>query len=49
MRGVRRFPAGHSWKRRGLVIWPWGEAACAQELLERLGERWPQAEREAAI
>jgi hypothetical protein len=31
------------------VIWPWGEAAYVQELLERLGERWPQAEREAAI
>src|SRR5438128_6188085 len=31
------------------VIWPWGEAACVQELVERLGERWPQAEREAAI
>src|SRR6266571_4354726 len=31
------------------VIWPWGEAACVQELIERLGERWPQAEREAAI
>jgi len=31
------------------VIWPWGEVACVQELVERLGERWPQAEREAAI
>ncbi len=31
------------------VIWPAGEAACVQELVERLGERWPQAEREAAI
>ncbi len=31
------------------VIWPWGEAACVQELVERLGERWPQAEREAAV
>src|SRR6266705_2150115 len=49
MSGVRLFPPGHNWKRRGLVIWPWGEAACVQELVERLGERWPQAEREAAI
>jgi transposase len=49
MRGVRRFPPGHSLKRRGLVVWPWGEAACVQEVVERLGERWPQAEREAAI
>ena len=31
------------------VIWPWGEAACVQELVGRLGERWPQAEREAAV
>src|SRR6266705_874317 len=49
MSGVRLFPPGHNWKRRGLVIWPWGEAACVQELVERLGERWPQAEKEAAI
>jgi hypothetical protein len=31
------------------VVWPWGEAACVQEVVERLGERWPQAEREAAV
>src|SRR5207244_11025580 len=31
------------------VVWPAGEAACVQELVERLGERWPQAEREAAV
>jgi len=31
------------------VVWPWGEAACVQELVERLGERWPQVEREAAV
>ena len=49
MRGVRHFPPGHSLKRRGLVVWPWGEAACVQEVVERLGERWPQAEREAAV
>jgi hypothetical protein len=22
------------------VVWPWGEAACVQEVVERLGERW---------
>src|SRR5207244_8265890 len=49
MPDANRFPPGHSLKRRGLVIWPWGEAACVQELVERLGERWPQAEREAAV
>jgi hypothetical protein len=31
------------------VIWLWDEAACVQELIERLGECWPQAEREAPI
>jgi len=31
------------------VIWAWGEVACVQELVERLGERWPEAERAAAI
>jgi hypothetical protein len=31
------------------VLWPWGEVACVQELVERLGERWPETEREAAI
>ncbi|MBV9229513.1 MAG: helix-turn-helix domain-containing protein, partial [Chloroflexi bacterium] len=31
------------------IVWPWGEAACVQEVAERLGERWPQAEREAAV
>ena len=49
MPGGRAFLPGHNWKRRGLVIWPWGEAACVQELVERLRERWPQAEKEAAI
>lgn len=29
------------------VVWPWGEAACVQELVERLGERWPQVERDS--
>src|SRR5579864_4763530 len=31
------------------VVWPAGEATCVQEVVERLGERWPQAEREAAV
>ncbi len=31
------------------VVWPWGEAACVQEVVERLGERWSPAEKEAAV
>jgi transposase len=31
------------------VVWPAGEAACVQEVVERLGERWSPAEREAAV
>src|SRR5207248_3194096 len=31
------------------VVWPWGEAACVQEVVERLGERWSEAEKEAAV
>src|SRR5207248_1207741 len=30
------------------VVWPYGEAACVQEVVERLGERWSPAEKEAA-
>ncbi|TMD69729.1 MAG: hypothetical protein E6I91_01380 [Chloroflexi bacterium] len=43
------FPAWSTLSEALQVIWPWGEAACVQEVVERLGERWPQAEREAAI
>ncbi len=43
------FPAWQELEEALQVIWPWGEAACVQELVERLGERWPAAEREAAI
>jgi transposase len=43
------FPAWSQLEEALQVIWPWDEAACVQELVERLGERWPQAEREAAI
>src|SRR5216684_1082937 len=43
------FPAWPQLEEALQVTWPWGEAACVQELAERLGERWPQAEREAAI
>ena len=46
---VRLFPPGQQLEEALQVIWPWGEAACVQELVERLGERWPQAEREAAV
>jgi len=31
------------------VIWPDGEAACVQEVVQRLGERWSPAEKEAAV
>lgn len=31
------------------VVWPWGEAACVQEVVERLGERWGPSEKEAAV
>jgi hypothetical protein len=43
------FPTWSQLEEALQVIWPWGEAACVQELVERLGERWPQAEREAAV
>src|SRR5712691_6184396 len=48
---VRRqtFPAFPQLEEALQVAWPWGEAACVQEVVERLGERWPQAEREAAV
>ena len=42
------FPAWQELSEALQVIWPAGEAACIQEVVERLGERWPQAEREAA-
>lgn len=31
------------------VVWPWSEAATIQEVVERLGERWSPAEKEAAV
>ena len=43
------FPTWSQLEEALQVIWPWGEPACVQELVERLGERWPAAEREAAI
>ena len=43
------FPSWPQLEEALQVVWPWGEAACVQEVVERLGERWPQAEREAAI
>jgi hypothetical protein len=43
------FPAWPQLEEAFQVVWPWGEATCVQELVERLGERWPQAEREAAV
>ncbi len=43
------FPSWPELEEALAVMWPWGEAACVQEVAERLGARWPQAEREAAI
>ena len=31
------------------VVWPWGEPATITEVVERLGERWSEAEKEAAV
>jgi transposase len=31
------------------VVWPYGEVACVQEIVERLGERWGPSEKEAAV
>ncbi len=31
------------------VVWPYGEAACVQEIVARMGERWSPAEKEAAV
>jgi hypothetical protein len=43
------FPSWSQLSEALQVVWPWGEAACVQEVVERLGERWPWAEREAAV
>src|SRR5438105_15682913 len=43
------FPSWSQLEEALQVAWPWGEAACVQEVVDRLGERWPQAEREAAV
>src|SRR6266699_5207061 len=42
------FPAWPELSEALQVIWPAGEVACVQEVVERLGERWSQEEREAA-
>lgn len=43
------FPTWQELSEALQAIWPCGEAACVQEVVERLGERWPQVEREAAV
>jgi transposase len=43
------FPAWSELSEALQVVWPPGEAACVQEVVERLRERWSQAEREAAV
>jgi len=37
------------WAEALQVVWPYGEAAGVQEVVERLGERWSPAEKEAAV
>src|SRR5712672_4263694 len=43
------FPAFQELAEALQVVWPWGEAACVQEVVERLGERWKPSEKEAAV
>ena len=43
------FPVWQELQEALPVVWPTGEAACVQEVIERLGERWSPAEREAAV
>src|SRR5579859_5264393 len=43
------FPAWGELAEALQVVWPWGEAACVQEVLERLGKRWSQEEKDAAV
>src|SRR6266446_3891395 len=43
------FPAFPELAEALQVVWPYGEAACVQEVVERLGERWSPAEKEAAV
>jgi transposase len=43
------FPQFHALAEALQVVWPHGEAACVQEVVERLGERWSPAEKEAAV
>jgi hypothetical protein len=42
------FPAWQELSEALQIVWPWGEVACVQEVVERLGERWSPAEKEAA-
>src|SRR5947209_12485888 len=43
------FPSFQELAKALRVVWPYGEAACVQEVVERLGERWSPAEKEAAV
>lgn len=43
------FPAFPELAEALQVVWPWGEVACVQEVVERLGERWSAAEKEGAV
>jgi transposase len=43
------FPSFQEMAEALQVVWPYGEAACVQEVVERLGERWSPAEKEGAV
>jgi hypothetical protein len=43
------FPAFAAIEAALREVWPWGEVACVEELQQRLPERWPAVEIEAAI
>src|SRR5262249_28656340 len=43
------FPSFHALAEALHVVWPSGEAACVQDVVERLGARWSPAEKEAAV
>ncbi len=43
------FPSFQELAEAVRVVWPYGEAACVQEIVARLGERWSPAEKEAAV
>jgi hypothetical protein len=43
------FPSFQELSEALQVVWPYGEVACVQEIVARLGERWSPDEKEAAV